>query len=155
MVASPSDDAVRLLAYGGFLNIEDNLRLKLGMVVNGIAGRSQLAQESTPSILVLCDRASVVDAVLEGLLYGCRVGHMGRRHVRWSERRPDGRWSPGRQDFLSAVGLFQTRLGVEPRRFDLYLCPNPKHPLSAKFLGLNGVSPWELAPDGVTVRSRA
>ncbi len=149
---SPKISKVEKMAYGGFIDVDDNLRCKLGMTVKGRECKLQLSTKDIPSIVIICDQGSWSDPIIiEGILYGNRVGTLGSTGTVWYERKRDGRWDNTYPSRLSAVGIFKSSLDIFPSSVDMYLCPNPLYPLPRSLMSDTNIRWCQLGKDKVSI----
>ncbi len=147
----PGTSEVEQIAYGGFIDIEDSLKSKLGMSVRGWDPKLQLSTKDIPSIVIICDQGSWSDPIIEGILYGNRLGTLGSTGTVWYERKRDGRWDNTYPSRLSAVGIFKSSLDIFPSSVDMYLCPNPLYPLPRSLMSDTNIRWWQLGKDKVSI----
>jgi len=148
---SPGASKVEQIAYGGFIDMDDNLRCKLGMTVKGRECKVQLSTKDIPSIVIICDQGNWSNPIIEGILYGNRVGILGSTGIVRYERKRDGRWDNTYPSRLSAVGIFKSSLDILPSSVDMYLCPNPLYPLPRSLMSNTNIRWWQLDKDKVSI----
>jgi len=148
---SPGASTVKQMVYGGFIDIEDNLKFKLGILVRGRTPKVQLSSNDIPSIVIICDQGAWSDPIIEGILYGNKVGTLGSKGVVRYKRKRDGRWDNTCLSRLSAVGIWKADLGMTPSSVDIYLCPNPLFPLPKSLLNDSSIKWWQLGDDKISI----
>ncbi|MBC8511898.1 MAG: hypothetical protein H8D32_02830 [Dehalococcoidia bacterium] len=151
---SSGASTIQSMAYGGWVDVDDNLRYKLGMPVEGRKSRIQVSARDIPSFVVICDPGDWANRRIEGMLYGSKVTILGNKAQKGREyRRKDGKWDNQTMSDLSAVGVFQEDFSNQkfPKCVEMYLCPSPRFPLS-KHLFTDSTIRWlRLADDNISV----
>ncbi|MFC1999690.1 hypothetical protein ACFLXE_02895 [Chloroflexota bacterium] len=143
---------VGAMTYGGVLSIDDQLRCKLGMPVNGHNYRLQVSAEEIPSLVIVHDRGHWVDDVIGEILYGTRVGtSLIDQSIRWDYREKNGKWDIEASSPLSAVGVYRELFRGDPEITNIYLCPKPEYPIYKSLFNDTNIRWWRLGDDHVAV----
>lgn len=151
-------DASRVLSmlYGGFSDLRDDLKIRLGMCVGGIQGKLQTSAQNIPSVRIIDDFSySKIDRfVIEGVLYGNLVEDSTKSPTVVHYREGDGKWSSLSPSELSSVFILKfvpntTKLET----LSAYLCPNPKYELSKSTFPEAKIVWWKLDKKGIFVEA--
>lgn len=128
----PGASRVLSRMYGGFSSLLDDLKIRLGMCVEGIQGKLQTSSESIPSVCIIDDLSFNIDDVLiENVLYGNLVEDHTKPPTVVYYRKNDGKWSSSSPSELSSVFILKFfPATTKVKTLYAYLCPNPKYKLS-------------------------
>lgn len=152
-VVSAESSGVIGMAYGGFIDIDNQLKCKLGMPVRGMNCRAQISARDIPSLVIICDAGNLSNLTIEGILYGTRVGTLIKgKPIVFEHREKNGKWDNDLESPLSAVGVFKWSLKEDfVPNVDIYLCPRPSFLLPKSIFSECNIRWWRLGDDRIAV----
>lgn len=152
---NPGASRVLSRMYGGFSSLLDDLKIRLGMCVEGIQGKLQTSAESIPSVCIIDDLSYNIDDILiEDVLYGNLVEDHTKPPTVVYYRKNDGRWSSSSPSELSSVFILKfVPTTTKVKTLSAYLCPNPKYELSKSTFPDVKIVWWKLDKKGIFVEA--
>jgi len=152
---NPGASRVLSRMYGGFSSLLDDLKIRLGMCVEGVQGKLQTSAESIPSVCIIDDLSFNIDDVLiESVLYGNLVDDYTKPPTVVYYRKNDGKWSSSSPSELNSVFILKfVPTTTKVKTLCAYLCPNPKYRLSKTTFSEKGIVWWKLDKKGIFVEA--
>jgi len=150
---SPKASRVVSRLYGGFSDIGNVLRSRVGAQNSTSALKPQVSQDNIPTVLIINDFNSNIDrTVVEDALYGTLVHDNTREAKTPRFRKNDGRWSLSVPSDLNAVFVLRFEpISVKMDTVDAYLCPNPKYVFESSMFSIPNLSWRRLNASSVDV----
>jgi len=151
----PGASRVLSRMYGGFSSLLDDLKIRLGMCVEGVQAKLQTSAESIPSVCIIDDLSFNIDDVLiESVLYGNLVDDHTKPPAVVYYRKNDGKWSSSSPSELSSVFILKfVPATTKVKTLSAYLCPNPKYELSKSTFPEVKIVWWKLDKKGIFVEA--
>lgn len=150
---NPEASRVLSMLYGGWSGLQDNLKFKLGMCVEGIQGNLQTSAQNIPSVCIIDDFSHNIHPFdIEPVLYGKLVEDSTKPPTVVHYREGDGKWSSLSPSELSSVFILKfVRATTKVKTLSAYLCPNPKYELSKSTFPQVKIDWWKLDKKGIFV----
>ena len=152
---SPEASRVVSRLYGGFSNILDDLKARLGMRHENARRMLQVSNRNIPSICIINDFSHSIDEIIiESALFGSLVEDHTRPPKVDFYREHDGKWSgtsPSKLNSVIVIRFEPTTLKTQTA--DVYLCPCPECQFSRSIFAKADLRWREVDENRVHVRS--
>lgn len=150
---SPGTFHVFSTMYGGVFGVENQLKYKLGIQVEGKRREVQVSTKDIPNIVIIYDSGCLTSEIIDGILYGSMVFRVHKRESEAYFRENNGLWDINIGNTISAVGVFKETLNAEYNlKVQMYLCPKPDFPLNTTLFHRKDIKWLSLSSDGYSIK---